>query len=184
MDTAYAPSLFANHGAGTGRGAHLEILPETGANCPEFGAHGHVDQVHGVEPLHGSASGLPLHGSALGLPLHVPSRGEPSPDLHMHADEPAKPAPASSAPALPMRADAPDLHMHADAPASPDARMQTPPSSPTAPSPATTSAAPSPATTTAGSASSPATISSSTAQPAPVPVVPAGPVTRLRRGIQ
>jgi hypothetical protein len=55
MDTAYAPSLLANHGAGVGRGARLELLTPEASTAPPV----HVDPVHGV------ASGpMPMHGSA------------------------------------------------------------------------------------------------------------------------
>jgi hypothetical protein len=77
MDTTYAPSLLANHGAGKGRGARLELLTPDAAPLHEHGGD-HVDRptvspsLHGV---HGSSSGVgPVHGAALPLaPSSVPA---------------------------------------------------------------------------------------------------------------
>jgi hypothetical protein len=47
MDIAYAPSLLANHGAGTGCGTRLELLmPETATSPEESSSPCHVDHAH------------------------------------------------------------------------------------------------------------------------------------------
>jgi hypothetical protein len=62
MDTAYAPSLLSNHGAGTGRGARLELLTPEVEHTPEAV---HVDRPVPLAPVHGSTSGfVPMHGLA------------------------------------------------------------------------------------------------------------------------
>jgi histone deacetylase 1/2 len=65
MDTASAPSLLANHGAGTCRAARLEVLtPEAAMPAAIRDPDDHVDPPAPVHGLHGVASGFPPLGSA------------------------------------------------------------------------------------------------------------------------
>jgi hypothetical protein len=172
MDTTYAPSLLANHGAGVGRGARLELLTPEAPSAPSV----HVDHVHGV------ASGpVLMHGSATSEPRTSP------PSVAPHAPPPGV-APCASSPGIAQRAPLPGV-------AQPSLQLQGVASDPPEPS----SAPPSPEPTTpmaSGSAPesprfdaspslspSPIVQSPPTSSPAPAPPVYTVPVTRRQRGI-
>jgi hypothetical protein len=99
VDIAYAPYLLANHGAGTGRGARLELLTSE-ASPSGSGGDAYVDRpalppvMHGVHasgatPMHSVAHPaldiVPMHGAS---PL-APARGADPAD--QTADAPSSP---------------------------------------------------------------------------------------------
>jgi hypothetical protein len=93
MDTAYAPSLLANHGAGVGRGACLELLTPEAPTAPSV----HVDLVHGV-----ALGPVPMHGSAMYEPRTSP------PGVAPRAPPPGV-APRASPPGIAQRAPPPGV---------------------------------------------------------------------------
>jgi hypothetical protein len=174
MDTAYAPSLLANHGAGTCRGARLELLTPEATPLHEHGGD-HVDRSAVSPPLHGvhgSSSGVgPVHGAALPLaPPHVPATAARSQPLLVDTSTLfASSPPDGSAPESPLTSSlAPGVDAIVDgdqpvhSPSTPLSSTMTPSSSPPASSPPNSPAA------------SPSLV--------PPPML-SGPVTRRQRGI-
>ena len=91
VDAAYTPVLLADHGAGTGRGARLELLVAESSTPPPRVDVDHVDRQ------------LPLHG--LGVPAHAAdSAAGPATSSAVDAWQPAasvrQPAAASRQPAV------------------------------------------------------------------------------------
>jgi hypothetical protein len=96
MDTAYALSLLSNHGAGTGHGAHLELLTPEAKHSPEVD---HVDRRVPLALMHGSALGfVPMHGVAdlASLVQLAPVGSAPAPPPAGLALPDSRPAPADA----------------------------------------------------------------------------------------
>ena len=190
MDVAHSLPLLANHGAGTGRGARLDVLIP--AHAPVY-----VDQqpqvVHGSYSgsapvhMHGSASGsAPMHVHGSSTPVHVhgfstpmllhgssasgcmppePASTARCGSVGMHSPEPASsPVESRDSDLMPPSPVSRDVERQSSP--APDQETVTPPVSP--------AAAPSPVVTP------PASSAPDSQQPAPPP---SGPVTRARRGI-
>jgi hypothetical protein len=174
MDAAYAPSLLANHGAGTSHRARLELLTPEAAPLHEHGGD-HVDRPTVSPPLHGvhgSSSGArPMHGVAL------PSSSSPIPttiarsqallvDTSTSSVSPSPDGPAPESPIALSPVPSFDAMVDDDQPVH---SPLTPPSSTLTPlnSPSESSSPDSPA-------ASPSLVH---------PPVVSGPVTRCQRGI-
>jgi hypothetical protein len=165
MDTAYAPSFLANHGAGVGRGDRLELLTPEAHDAPPV----HVDHMYGVAsgpvPLHGfpapppgvAPPSLQLHGAASHpVPLHGTPLRAPRPASSAAPPEPATPTPLSGDTAL----------------GTPTASISTPESPIFDDGDASSS-----------SSDSPIVQSPPTSSPTPAPLVYTVPVTHRQRGI-
>jgi hypothetical protein len=162
MDTAYAPSLLANHGAGVGRGARLELLTPEAPTAP---------LVH-VDPMHGVASGpVPMHGSATYEPRTSPpgvAPRAPPPGV-----APCVSPPSVAPPSLQLQGAALDPVHGTPEPSSapPSPEPTTPTASGSAPESPRFDASPS-------LSSSPIVQSPPTSSPAPAPLAYTMPVTR------
>jgi hypothetical protein len=153
MDTAYAPSLLANHGAGTGRGARLELLSEDPPlhvdPQPMHGLHGVPAAASGSAPVHGvesSAAMRPPVADSSRSPDSAPStpesaRGHADPSSDPLDSSPGAPSPLSAtdpaASASPVEAGAPPDSPVAAAPAAPVNPTVTDPSAVAATGPTT-----------------------------------------------
>ena len=200
-DVAYSPLLLPNHGAGTGRGARLELLEDSPSSSSSSGGHVDRPMLHGIDSrAHAWSPDEPVAPSISTARSVSPAAAE-SPA--------ARPVTPSSPAARPVTPSSPAARVltspsSADRPATPAAPRPTMPSSPSArsvmpESPAASSALPvspvgrpsspteSEATVTGSSspADSSTSPSSSPLQAAPsTSVVPVSrPHTRSRSGI-
>jgi hypothetical protein len=106
-DYAHAPSLFPNHGAGTGRGARLEILEDIIPASPAHVAHGELER-HAPMQLHGQRAPPVLHVAPDRMvhpaPIQLHGQGAPpvlpAPD-HIEAADPVSPTASLRPPVLP-----------------------------------------------------------------------------------
>jgi hypothetical protein len=171
MDTTYAPSLLANHGAGVGRGARLELLTPEAHHAPPM----HIDHVHGV------ASGpVPMHGS----PAYEPSPGD-APRVPPPGDAPRAPPPGVALPSLHLQGAASDpVH---GAPKRAHLESSAAPSSPEPATPMSSGSAPASPRfdddASPSSSASPIVQSPPTSSLASAPPVYTVPVTHRRHGI-
>ncbi|XP_071681644.1 uncharacterized protein [Lolium perenne] len=92
-DIAYSPSLLPNHGAGTARGARLELLDQ-----PSTPPDDHVDHVDSADP-----SPMQLHARAGSSPPDLPG-GSPATSARASSPGPSASPPAADAPASPLSA--------------------------------------------------------------------------------
>ena len=88
-DVAYSPVLLPNHGAGTGRGARLEILEAS--EPPSLASSDvHVDPSVHLHGLGHRAHARPLSPSAAGLPSPSPRPSSPASPMSPSSRAPAR----------------------------------------------------------------------------------------------
>jgi histone deacetylase 1/2 len=155
MDTAYAPSLLANHGAGVGRAARLEILDPVDTVHGDPTSPMDVHGLHDLPGVPGAVSGfVPMQAEPALVP--APSHSHPAAAPGAHAGSTPGPSPGTDAgtPGSGLRTDSLNA-ARADPPSPAACSPAAAPSDPTAAAPPDATAAP-----------------------------PARPVTRAQRGIR